>query len=336
MIEFVVRMKMVITGFVQDIIANPGQLVAASAAIFIASIIGFSLLYVFLHRVHQVSLIRHKDKNIIGAVTPMPAFRLSDALQSRVEVQVKNDLRLRSFGDSSTNVAWQSFSQDDSLGRQFPEEGPRWREFRDMAVLGLSPTEMVEKNFQKYGLLKFKILFYRDNSFDVIFPIKVLHEYFRIQSVEDLQRRIHSGQLSPEEASLYNAATSIAPKIRTGVLEVKEGQLFWLREKLVGLVSEIEKHVDDKTRLRDVAYGEVLSTMAPPGMQIEFEFSSLPLHPELMDFVYMSTMLATSNVPSELVPITTDVRVFMWLQLMFSYFNLALLVAALVKWLGIG
>jgi hypothetical protein len=55
-----------------------------------------------------------------------------------------------------------------------------------------------------------------------------------------------------------------------------------------------------------------------------------------MDFVYMSTMLATSNVPSELVPITTDVRVFMWLQLMFSYFNLALLVAALVKWLGIG
>jgi hypothetical protein len=336
MIEALVRMKLVFNGFVQDILASSAQTVMAASVIFIISIAGFAMTYLFLYRFHQVSLVRYKGKTIMGAVVPLPAFQVSEALRNRVEVRVKNDLKLRAFAGSSTNVAWQSFSQDESLGRQFPKEGPRWLEFRDMIVLGLSPTQMIEQNFRKYGLLKFKITFYRDNMFDTIFPIQVLQEYFSITSVEDLQRKIQAGQLSDPEACLFQALSAAAPQIRREVFETRgEGQLLWLRERLIALVSEIEKKVEDRARLRDIFYGEVLKTMAPPGMQMEFQFDSLPLQPEVMDFLYTSTLLATSNVPSELVPVTNDVRVAMWLQLMFSYFNLALLVAALVKWLKI-
>ena len=52
-----------------------------------------------------------------------------------------------------------------------------------------------------------------------------------------------------------------------------------------------------------------------------------------MDLLYMSTTLATSNVPSEITPVTNDVRAIMWTQLMLSYVILALMVAALAKWL---
>jgi hypothetical protein len=336
MIEFLVRLQIVVTEFIKEILANPLQTVIATGAIFLVSIAFFSSVYVFFYRFHRISIVRHSDKNIIGAVVPLPAFQLSEVLRKRIEVRVKNDLRLRDFAGNSTNVAWQSFSQDDYLSRQFPDEGPRWREFRDIAVLGLTPSDMVEKTFRRYGQLEFKIPFYRDNSFDVIFPIKVLREYFRIQSVEDLQLRMREGRLNPQENALFLATTSAAQQIRQSVLEAKSGQLGWLSDRLENLASEVERVADDKPRLRDIFYGEVLSAMAPPGMHIEFAFESLPLNPEWMDFIYMSTMLATSNVPSELTPVTTDVRIVIWIQLMLSYFNLALMVAALVKWLKIG
>jgi len=45
----------------------------------------------------------------------------------------------------------------------------------------------------------------------------------------------------------------------------------------------------------------------------------------------MSTMIATSNVPSEVTPITLDARIAIWIQIILSYFNLAIILAALLK-----
>jgi hypothetical protein len=335
MVENMVRWQMVLTEFVKDVLASPIQMVVATSAIFLTSIAAFAILYFFLQRFHNVSLVRYKNQTVIGSVVPLPAFQLSEALRKRIEVRVKNDLRLRDFVGASTNVAWQHFSQEHSLERQFPDSGTTFVRLRDITILGLSPTELIENSFRNYGLLKYKMM-YRDNSFDVLFPIQVLQEYFQIRSVEDLQRRIQIGQLNPQEAALFRSLSAVAPKIRQQILEIRESQLFWLAERIKALGAEIEGGVDDKTRLTEIVYGQILSTMAPPGTQMEFDFNSLPLNPEPMDFVYMSTMLATSNVPSELVPITNDVRAAMWIQLMFSYFNLALLVAALVRLLKIG
>lgn len=99
--------------------------------------------------------------------------------------------------------------------------------------------------------------------------------------------------------------------------------------------SEAERSARDRDRFRKIFYGEILSVLAPPSTVMEFQFDGLPLHPEVMDFLYMSTTIATSNIPGEIVPVTNDVRLTMWVQLMFSYFILALNVAALLKLLKI-
>jgi len=332
--EFLVRCKLTIEYFINQILADASYTVIATACIFVFSIFFFFLTYWFLDSFHQISLIRYKNINIIGSVVPLPAFQVSDSLKKRLEVKAKNDLRVRDFFGNTTNVSWQSFSQDDSISRQFPTEGNHWRDFHDQSILGLTPKEMVEDTFKKYGLLKYQLAAYRDNSFDILFPIKVMQEYFRVQSIVDLQNRINSGQLNPDESALFQKLSTIAPQIRTGILQQEsQSQLFWLSETLKRLATESENVVTDKERFRNIFYGEVLSILAPPGTQVEFFFDSLPLTPEPMDFLYMSTTIATSNIPGEIVPITNDVRLVMWFQLMISYFILALNVAAIIKWL---
>ncbi|MGZ3805639.1 MAG: hypothetical protein ACXVB4_15590, partial [Pseudobdellovibrionaceae bacterium] len=104
-IEFVVRIKMAIGAFTESILSSPSSTVIATGAIFLVSIVVFALTYMFLHEFHQVSLVRYKDKNIVGGAVPLPAFQVSDALRKRIEVKAKNDLRLREFVGDSTNVA---------------------------------------------------------------------------------------------------------------------------------------------------------------------------------------------------------------------------------------
>jgi len=336
LMEFLLRFKLALIVLFDQILASPLLTFLSSAGLFFSSILFFFLVYWFLNTFHQVSITRHKDKNILGSVVPLPAFQVSDSLKKRLEVRVKNDLRVRDFAGNTSNVSWQSFSQDDSLSRQFPSEGNHWREFREMNLLGLTPTAMVEKEFKKYGLLRYKIALYRDNAFTSIFPIKVLQEYFQVQSVVELQERIYSGRLNADEEAVFQSLSHSAHQILSHVLrQDSEGQLYWLSEFIMQQASETERSVKDKERFRNIFYGEILSVLAPPSTSIDFQFESLPLTPETMDFLYMSTTIATSNVPGEIVAVTNDVRLVMWTQLMFSYFILALNVAALLKLLKI-
>lgn len=336
MIETIVRMKLVLADWMREVFSRAGQTVIAAGVLFVSSIAVFALVYDFLQRFHEVNMIVYKGKVITGGVVPLPAFQLSEPLRKRLEIRVKNDLRLREFAGNSTNASWQSFSQNRLLDTQSVGWNEHdWTEFHDMNVLGLSPSKMVEKTFRRYSELKFRIVKCYDNSFDDRFPVQVLRAYSRIVPAEEVWRRVATNRLTLEETKLLQALKVAAPQIRQTVLEGTEGQLLFLSDRLVGLASDVAKQAEDKPRLKDVFYGEVLSTLASE-TQIEFLFDSLPLRPEFMDFVYMSTLLATSNVPSELVPVTNDVRIAVWFQLMFSYFSLALLVAALVKWLGLG
>lgn len=334
--ELIVKWKFALQGLINQILSSPSTTFLVTAGIFVSSIVIFFLLYWFLHHFHQVSLVRYKNQNLIGFNIPLPAFQASDALRSRIEVRVKNELRLREFIGDSTNISWQSFSQDDLISRQFPQEGNRWRDFREMSVLGTTPQEMVETIFKKYGALKYRIVQYRDNYFDTIFPIKVMGEYFRVQSIEDLQRRIQAGALNPSEQALFAALSTIAPTIRNGIFQQgAEGQLFALSDFLIGRANEVSRGLDEPDRLKNIIYGEVLSTLAPSQTNMQFVFESIPIAPEPMDFLYLSTTIATSNLPGEIIPITNDVRAAIWIQLMLSYFILALNVAALLKWLKI-
>ena len=202
-------------------------------------------------------------------------------------------------------------------------------------MLGMSPVDLVERIFPKYGILKFRIIEYRDNSFAEVFPIKVMQEHFQLKSVEDLQRRLIENRLTSSESHIYESLRKSAIDIRTHVFQNGEtGQLFLLSEFLKRVVGESENLIEGRERFRNIFYGEILATLA--SAKVDFEFNQLPLHPEPIDFLYMSTTLATSNMPSEIVPMTNDVRMLMWIQMMLSYFMLAFMVAALVRLLKIG
>ena len=335
--ESFVRLKFAIEGFFNQIIASPALTFLATASFFLVSIIFFFLVYWFLHHFHQVSMVRFKDKNIIGAVLPLKAFSASDSLRVRLEVKVKNDLRLRSFGANTTNVSWQNFSQDNSISRQFPDDGDHWKDFREMNVLGTTPQEMVEETFKKYGVLSYTVNAYKDNYFDQLFPVRVMQEYFKEQSVEALQLRIQNNSFRNEnEKLLYQKLSTAAPNIRAQLFHPgTEGELFFLSERIIHFTRDIISGFEDPGRLKNIVYGEVLSNFVHPRTDMQFNFNSLPLDPEPMDFLYLSTTIATSNIPGEIIPITNDVRVIIWVQLMLSYFILALNVAALVKWVKI-
>lgn len=329
MVELFYKLKLTLISIKQDILSDAVYLFSFSMIMFFSSIIIFAGIYYFLFKLHEISIVQFHKRNLIGFATPLPAFHISETLKTRIEVEAKNDLRITDF---SNNIFWQSFSEDRSLQRSFPDSANHWDNFREDFRLGVTPIELVEKNFQKHWPIQITIQDYRDNSFDIIFPIRVLQEYFEIVSVEDLQRRIQLNQLSFEEASTYNALLQIAPKIRINIFEIRTPfSIGELSNKMKQFADEILPLSPKHERMKSIIYGEILNILAPSQTILSFNFAPLTLRPEKMDFVYMSTMIATGNVPSEVTPLTNDSRAWIWLQSIFSYFNLAVIVAALLK-----
>ncbi|MES2963162.1 MAG: hypothetical protein V4760_04670 [Bdellovibrionota bacterium] len=334
--EWLIRTKMVVSIIFQEILESPLYLLVTTSVAFFCSIAVFSGIYYFLHRYHLASVEMYRNQATYGGRTPLPAFQISDILRKRLEVRAKNDLRLINFRAALTNVKWQNFSRDRSMLRQFPGEAEQWDDFRDRMVTGLSPMEMVESKFSEYGLVTVSVTSYRDNSFDQIFPLMVMGEYFEAKSLKEMHDRIMSGPLLPDEAQLLSELRIAASEIRVSILENSKPRELWqIGAQLKNVADKTVASAAKKNRLREILYGEVLSTLSPPTSQLEFNFQTMPMEPEFLDFVWLSSTVGTSNIPSELTPLTNDARLVMWLQLMLSYFILALLVAALVKMIGL-
>jgi hypothetical protein len=332
--EWIVRTKLAIWGIVQSVFENPRDLMIAASLLFFGSIALFAGLYYFLHRYHLVSAEIYKNQVMLGGSNPLPAFQMSDVMRKRFEVKAKNDLRLWDIGGQLTNVKWQSFSRDRLGQRQFPADAKQWDDFHDRGVTGLTPTDMIEKTFKQYGLVSISVSAYRDNSFDQIFPIKVMSEYFEVPSIVVLQNRLAAGNLSLPEQKLWAVLQTVAPEIRVAVLQQTNLRPLWtVAEQMKSFADRISEGAEKKERIRDIVYGETLSVLAPPGTQLEFNFQTMPMHPEFFDFIWLSSTVGTSNIPSELTPLTNDARTLIWLQLMGSYFLLALIVAAFAKFI---
>ena len=277
----------------------------------------------------------YKGKRLHNFTQAIPAFKLSETLRDRISIRAKNDLRIRDFVGETTNVTWQQFSQDRSFQRQFPDQASSWDDFKDTHTRGMTPSVLVEKVFPQYGLVELKISKYTDNSFHHFFPLKVVAEVFQ-RPLPEIDHLYRSEALSKEQRDLFDALATVALEIQTHLLQKTDAQkLVWVSEYMKGAAEKCAKFSPDSSRFKDIFYGEILATLAGPISIVQFNFDGMPLTPNLGDFIYMSTLIGTSNIPSEITPITSDARLVTWMQLIVSYFLLALNVAAIIRLLGL-
>ncbi len=330
---FIATLKIILNA----IINNKILLLGTTLVLYGSFILIFTFIYYFIQSYQMANITYYKGKALQGFTIPMPAFMLVGDIRQRLEIKAKNDLLLSSFAGDSTNIHWQSLNQDRSLQRQFPKDAKHWDDFKDNFVRGVTPTKLVEGTFAKYGVMQFKIDFYRDNIFTSLFPIHVMSEYLE-KSPPEVEKQIRNQSLNPVDNQIAQKLFESATIFRNHFLkENAEGKLFELNFTLKG---EVEKYFSlisesKRARFKNIFYGAVLNVMAPPSTVMKFNFDELVENPSLMDFFYLSSMIATNNTPADILPLTNGARFVVWFQIILSYFLLALLVAVFLKFFNL-
>ncbi|MBC8198462.1 MAG: hypothetical protein H8E80_00220 [Desulfobacteraceae bacterium] len=298
------------------------------------SLIAFGCWYYFLDKHYRRPDIIYKGKLLRGFVIKGKAFILSDILKQKREVTAKNALRIRDFIGDNTNVSWQSFLKTRLFLHMSPDQKEKMEEFHDIQLLGVSVTEMVEEIFKHYGLLKFSIITYQDNSIEQTFPRSIAAQFLK-KPISLIDKQLRNGSATDFEKRLFVELQRVAKILRKNIFQDgKKGNLAWLSKHLKTIADSIEKELTLGLEFREVFYGEILAMLAPPQTHIEFEFSSLPLVPSFGDFFYLSIVIGTGNIPSEITPLALIARVSVWAQLVFSYLMLGVFIGVIANIVG--
>lgn len=316
------------------VFANSLYLLLSTFVIFVFFVLLFYCGYVFLHHYQLQNITYHKEKRIIGAQNYIHAFKISDSLGELKLIEAKNDLLIQKMWGNDY-PKWMSFSQDRSLQRQFPDGANHWDDFQDTMTLGVSPKEMVENRFQKYGAVVFKIENYHDNSIVSIFPFQVLQEFYQLDVQGTNNKIAELYQASPNN-NVHLDLVSVATKLKDKLFDNRnQSDLFSLRQLLMETTDTIGINSSEKEKIKNVIYGQVLSTIGTYQVQIKFDFSFMGFQPFHSDLFYLSLMNSTSNPPQDIVPVIGVTKFLCWLQVTISYFLLAFIVAVLLKILKI-
>lgn len=314
----------------QVIIEDSKYLLISILSAFAFLVIAFFFFYVFIHHYQLQNISYYKDKRIIGGKNYLPAFKISDSLKEIKVIEAKNDLLLQSFGDR-VFPKWSSFSQDRSLQRTFPAEANHWDEFNDLLKFGQKPSEMVEKIFEKYGAVTFRISNYHDNNIENILPFKVIEELYQLDVSQTNLKIQEFHQLNTND-NFHLRLMKISAKIRDNVFNQRsEISLGQLRNLLQTSYQEAGVSSDLGERFKEIFYGEILSIFGTYQVQSEFNFNNLDFLPTHFDLFYLSLMNSTSNPPQDVVGVISSTRVLCWIQVTIAYFLLAGLVAVILK-----
>lgn len=339
--SFAIEIWLGICEFFKTIVGSPPLTFFSSALFFFFSIFVFAYLYLLIHSVHKVNITRIDGLNIQNAKMPIYAFEISDSLKKKYEIKAKNDLLVKPSIGGFSNYSWGHFT---SVFKELHErskadqkEGEKILNLSKIATLGITATELVENTFHKYPNVTYVIDNYIDNSFETIFPALVLANY-KTENVGEMLRKINEGNLTPEVQAILTELKLIMPKLKGNILENKgRHTLFDLTRFLTEYSRILETKAFNPEVIRESFYAEILSIIAT-GTDIKLEFdnyvSSLNF-PDFWDLLQISATIATTNTTSDLVPITNDARAVMWVQLILSYFILALNIAALTKLLNL-
>ena len=317
-----------------SILNNKFYLLSMILCVLVVSLIAFGCWYYFLDKHYRASDTIYKGKLLRGFMINEKAFILSDILKQKIEVTAKNALRIRNFIGDNTNVSWQSFQKTRLFLHMPPDQKEKMEEFHDILLLGVSATEMVEETFKRYGLLKFSIITYRDNSIEQTFPRSITAQFLK-KPVSLIDKQLRNGSATDLEKNLFVELQGVAKTLRQSTFQDgKTGYLFRLSEHLKTIADGIEKKMTLGSEFREVFYAEILAMLAPPQTHIEFEFSSLPLVPSFSDFFYLSIVIGTGNIPSEITPLALIARVSVWVQLVFSYLMLGVFIGIIANIVG--
>ena len=160
----------------------------------------------------------YKGKRIRGLVIAGKAFMLSDILKQKIEVTAKNALRIRNFIGDNTNVSWQSFQRSRLFPHMSPDQQEKMEEFHDIQLLGVSATEMVEETFKCYGLLKFSIITYRDNSIEQTFPRSIAAQFLN-KPISLIDKQLRNGSATDFEKRLFVELQKMAKTLRKSIFQ---------------------------------------------------------------------------------------------------------------------
>jgi hypothetical protein len=286
-----------------------------------------------LHYYQIQNITYYKEKRISGAQNYIHAFKISDSLKELKIIEAKNDLLIQDLG-STEHPKWMNLSQDRSLQRQFPNSADHWDEFQDIMTLGVSPKELVENRFSKYGSIPFKIEAYSDNSIQTLLPFRTIQEFYQLDVV-GTQRKIQELR-SLEINNLHAQLEKIATQLKERLFENRNvSSLFSLKQLLIEITDPIALSPVEKERIKNIIYGQTLEIIGSYQVRIAFDFSSIRFQPSLSDLFYLSLMNGTSNPPQDIMPVIGMAKLLCWLQITISYFLLAFIVAALLKFLRI-
>lgn len=315
-----------------DIIQNKLLLFSLSVVFYFFLILAFTFIYSITQKLHLAAVENYKGKTLQGFKTPTPAFILTGEIKTRVQIKALNELFLNKFGNQILNMHWRSFNQDNSLIRQFPNEKQNQSDFNDVFTRGLKPSNLVDEAFNKYWSVEFNINSYRDNIFLELFPFKVMNE-FAEETIDAFKNRINQNLLTPQEINLYNELIKTSNILLQNVLTNHKTQNFGnLSMLLNNEYNKLDPYVwKDKARFKEIFFGMFLDTLTNPGVEITYNLEKLIEYPTFTDFFYFSSMVATNNVPSDILPVTDDARFIVWIQMMLSYFLLALLIGVVLN-----
>lgn len=333
---FFLKLKLIFNSVSSAVLESSLAFVIFGIFLFVFCIFSFSIIYWFIFHWQNISTISFEKKSYTGVVSPVPAFSFSDSFKTTLKINAINELRLQMIGTQISQSFWMGFSEDKSIYRQFGQDPETADPIKTMSRLGITPIQLVEDKFQKFNELKIKLVFsgneQRNTNVDRLL-IPIMMEYFKEPSASALSSRVFEAKMTLPELKLYS-------KLQLA-LEILSQKVFRDQETTFGnlkmsIQMAFDKLIENESfaeleRLKSIFYGEVLSSLALYNVQIKFELDSLSLKPRFIDFIYMSTMVATNNIPSEITPVTDNVRFLIWIQMMISYFILALLVAAFSK-----
>lgn len=297
------------------------KLSAVVAGFFSVMMILFALFYWVLNS-HAL-----RNENMLNSVSP--AFAGSE-VRKRAEFEASKGLLLSPmdwWGDHPTR--WQGFNP---IWRRMEWDSPaadEMAQLRKMELANLSPLDMVETQFKKYGWVKMRISNYRDlSNFDQSFPGDVLGATLNIHSNGG---RKSFDSLRKDQKELYGRLVKMAPKIRSQIFGTKEMRPLWLiGNQIRNIEYECEGDFREKALLRQAFYGCVLSEFGGPGMKLQFLIEPpLSVQFKLYDFFHMSMSLATCNFPSDVVPVSGIAKFAMWMQLIISYIFLGVMVGVM-------
>ncbi|KYG62883.1 hypothetical protein AZI87_16585 [Bdellovibrio bacteriovorus] len=332
------KIKLLLSYIGSQIWGSPISMLITCLGLFLINIAVFAVVYWLIFHWQNISAVSHDSKTYIGRLSPTPAFNFSESLKTTLMIDAINDLRLQKNADSISKAPWVSFSEDKSIYRQFGENPDTPDAIREISRLGLTPSQLIEKQFKKYGELKIEFRFNGtenglSNINEMLIPIMM--EYFREPSATAMSNRVinASPPMSVDELRLFSSLQRALEHLHKQVFQPQTTTL----ERLSTAIQEsysllIEnQNFPEIERLKNIFYGETLKALGKYNLEIIFDLNSLMMRPRFLDFVYTSTMVATNNVPSEIIPITDNVRFLIWIQMMISYFNLAIVVAVVAK-----